>query len=113
MDQPCSVSASDQPRLDREAVHAILRAARFGHDAYPAPIGEVIERELTAYVETGRQLPADSSPERLLAVLRLAQEQAGETTTEEPRYRLPAVYKKGTPLHWELTPTEPVGTGEK
>jgi hypothetical protein len=113
MDQPCSVSASGQPRLDREAVHAILRAARFGHEAYPGPIGELIERELTAYVETGRQLPADSGPERLLVVLHLAQEQAGETTTEEPRYRLPAVYKKGTPLHWELTPTEPVGTGEK
>jgi hypothetical protein len=69
MAQPSLTPAADRPQLSREYVHAILRASRFGIHAYPGPVGELIERELRAYVDGGRRLPPDSTAERLLAVL--------------------------------------------
>jgi hypothetical protein len=92
-----------QRDLSIEDVHTILRAARVGLQAYPGPIGELIDRELRAYVDTGRQLPADSIPERLLTGLLQTQERAPITVAEVER-TLPARYRKGTPLRWELTP---------
>lgn len=98
MPRPPSHPGYEPAPLNREAVHAILRAARFGADAYPGPVGELIGRALGAYLEGGWQLPPDSMPERLLAVLRPASGHDAGTTTG--RDRLPAVYRNGTPLHW-------------
>jgi hypothetical protein len=95
--------ASDERELGTGAVHTILRAARFGLRAYPGPIGELIDRELRAYIDGGSQLPANSVPERLLASLRQTQEREPSTVAETER-TLPARYRKGTPLRWELTP---------
>jgi hypothetical protein len=91
-------------------VHTILRAARFGHQAYSGPIGELIDRELRAYIDTGRQLPPNSIPERLLKLLLALQGAVSSTaestpsTAASPEQILPARYRKGTPLHWEFTP---------
>jgi hypothetical protein len=97
---------SHERDLSTETVHTILRAARFSLQAYPGPIGELIDRELRSYVDTGRQLPAGSIPERLLANLLQTQEPA-PSTVAEPEPTLPARYRKGTPLHWDHHP----GTG--
>lgn len=94
-----SSQPSDQARLSRDSVHAVLRAARFGIHAYPSPVGELIDRELRAYVHGGRQLPPDAMPERLLAIL-LQDRKHGATAADA---MLPARYKKGTPLHWEYS----------
>lgn len=86
--------------LSRESVHTILRAARVALRAYPGPIGELIDRELRAYGDTGQQLPPRALPERLLTALRTLEN--GQSA--DPERTLPARYRPGTPLHWELTP---------
>jgi hypothetical protein len=57
MSQQPSHPQPDDGHLSRESVHAVLRAARFGIRAHPDPIGELIDRELRAYVDGGHQLP--------------------------------------------------------
>jgi hypothetical protein len=110
-DQPPHQPA-DTHSLSTDAVHTILRAARYSRQAYPGPIGELVDRELRAYVDTGQQLPPTSIPERLLASLRQHQEHAPDT---EPGLTLPARYRKGSPLRWELTPRteQPPLAGER
>jgi hypothetical protein len=103
MTQQTSTPPFHDADLNRESVHTILRAARFAIRAYPGPVGELIERELRAYVDTGRQLPPDARPERLLAILLQALEEERKAATASPRHTLPARYRKGTPLHWEYT----------
>jgi hypothetical protein len=95
--------SADKGDLSTEAVHTILGTARFGVRAYPGPVGELIDRELRAYVDTGRQLPPHAIPERLLTTLHQAQERE-PATAAEPEATLPVRYRKGTPLHWEPTP---------
>lgn len=98
-----SPSPSDDGRLSREAVHAVLGAARHGIRAYPGPVGELIDRELRAYVDTGRQLAVDTLPERLVSLLLEAHE-GQPAAGAAPERTLPARYRKGSPLHWDYVP---------
>ncbi|GAA5152779.1 hypothetical protein GCM10023321_21970 [Pseudonocardia eucalypti] len=89
---------STSARLDVDATHRTLRAARYARRAYPGPIGELVERELRAYVETGYLAPADALPARLVTLLTEAQ--VAEAASAEPE-ALPARYRPGSPLHWD------------
>ncbi|MGD9531481.1 hypothetical protein [Pseudonocardia sp.] len=105
MSQQPLQSPSADVHPGREPVDAVLRAARFGLEAYPGPVGELIDRELRAYVDGGRRLPPDAVPERLLAILL----HDLEREAAEAKGTLPARYKKGTPLGWEYTPRDTDG----
>lgn len=85
-------------RLDVDATHTALRAARYARRAYPGPIGEQLERMLCAYVDTGYLAPADALPARLVTVLTDAQ--AAEAASVELE-ALPARYRPGSPLRWD------------
>jgi hypothetical protein len=85
--------------LDRDATHAALRAGRYGALAYPGPVGELINRELRGYVDTGHQLDVPALAPRLIAFLAA---QAGEADLPtNPYAHLPARYRPGSPLHWD------------
>lgn len=90
--------------LSEDSVHVILGAIRFGTRAYPGPVGELIERELRAYVENGRQLSSGALPERLLAGLSSEAEALRTHESTSTAHMLPARYRKGSPLRWEYTP---------
>lgn len=85
-------------RLDVDVTHAVLRAVRYARRAYPGPIGELLDRELHAYVDTGYLAPADALPARLVALLTEAQ--AAEAAPAEPE-ALPGRYRPGSPLRWD------------
>lgn len=72
-------------RMDRAATHAALRAAHYGARAHPGPVGELIERELHAYVQAGVQLVRPALAPRLIAVLTAAED--GEADVEGDRRR--------------------------
>jgi hypothetical protein len=103
-EHPSPSQPSDGGRLSREAVHAVLHAARQGIRAYPGPVGELIDRELRGYVDTGRQLALDALPERLVSLLVEAQE-GQPAAGVAPARTLPARYRKGSPLHWDYVPS--------
>jgi hypothetical protein len=97
-----SSTSSHETNLDAEAVRLIGEAARVGREVYPGPVGELIDRELRAYAETGYRVPDHSLTERLVATL--LEQKDREPVNANPERSLPARYIKGTPLHWELTP---------
>jgi hypothetical protein len=103
MNRPARTSPPDPARLSQQAVHTVLRAARYALRSYPGPIGELIDRELRAYIDTGHELPPTALPERLLATLIAAAHRSAASTDPLP----PARYMRGTPLHWEY----PAGIG--
>lgn len=101
MNQPARSSPPDAARLSQQAVHTAPRAARYALHSYPGPIGELIDRELRAYIDTGHEAPPTALPERLLtALLATATRQPAITTDPSPP-PLPARYRQGTPLHWD------------
>jgi hypothetical protein len=63
MNQPARTSPPDAARLSQQAVHTAVRAARYDLYSYPGPIGELIDRELRAYIDTGHALPPTALPE--------------------------------------------------
>ncbi|MGE3289400.1 MAG: hypothetical protein AB7J32_25340 [Pseudonocardia sp.] len=107
MSQQPSQPPSAAAHPSREPVDAVLRAARCGLQTYPGPVGELIDRELRAYVDGGRRLPPDAMPERLPAILL----HDLEREAAEAKGTLPARYKNGTPLRWEYTPRATDGAG--
>lgn len=98
MNQPARTPPPGTARLSQQAVHTALRAARYALHSYPGPIGELIDRELRAYIDTGHELPPTALPERLLTTL-IATATSQPAITKDPS--LPARYTRGTPLHWE------------
>lgn len=101
MNQTARTTPPDAARLSQQAVHTALRAARYALHSYPRPIGELIDRELRAYVDTGHELPPAALPQRLLATLVAAATNQTPITTDPSPPPLPARYAQGTPLHWE------------
>lgn len=108
MNRPARTSPPGVVRLSGQAVHTALRAARYALSAYPGPIGELIDRELRAYIDSGHELPPTALPERLLTTLIAAAAGQPAMTTDPSPPLPPARYKPGTPLHWEYR-TDPGG----
>ena len=105
MTQSSSTPSGADPVLSQESVYSILRVARSAPHVFPGPVGELIAREMRAYIHAGRQLPPDTLPERLLAVLLPIPEAAQAAAISRPEYALPARYRKGSPLHWDYDHT--------
>jgi hypothetical protein len=97
---PTSTTAPTFGRLDRSAVHTALRAAGYACAAYPGPIGELIDRELRGYVDSGYAVPTTALAHRLVVQLAAAHDrnrQASSATWSQ----LPARYRPGSPLQWD------------
>jgi hypothetical protein len=97
--------AGSPPRLDLDAVHAALRAARYATQAYSGPIGELISRELHDYVAAGYQLAPAALPPRLIAAIRRAVGSSEAIRAGRSHGQLPARYRPGSPLHWGHGPS--------
>jgi hypothetical protein len=102
--QPTSTTAPTFGRLDHSAVHTALCAAGYARAAYPGPIGELIDRELRDYVDSGNAVPTTALAHRLIVQLATAHgrdRQASPATWSQ----LPARYRPGSPLQWDYPGT--------
>ena len=98
--QPTSATAPTFGPLDHSAVHTALRAASYARAAYPGPIGELIDRELRGYVDSGYAVPTTAHAHRLIVQLAAAHgrdRQASPATWSQ----LPARYRLGSPVQWD------------
>jgi hypothetical protein len=59
--------AGDAVRLGMQEYVRIREAALHARRAYPGPLGELVQRELTAYAEFGHRFAADALMPRLVA----------------------------------------------
>ena len=90
------------PALGRDTTHAALRTARYALRAYSGPIGELIDRELRSYVDSGHAAHPTALPSRLIATLAAAEGREPATAPDRNSTAgLPARYRPGSPLHWE------------
>jgi hypothetical protein len=90
------------PALGRDTTHAALRAAAYALHAYPGPIGELIDRELRSYVDSGHAAHPAALPSRLIATLAAAESrEPAAAPGRNSAAGLPARYRPGSPLHWE------------
>jgi hypothetical protein len=92
--------------LDLETTHAALGAGRFALGLFPGPIGELIDRELRGYVDSGHAAQPSALAPRLITVLAAARNHDSADPAPGPQ-RLPARYRKGSPLRWDY-PAGPV-----
>jgi hypothetical protein len=90
------------PALSRDTTHAALRAAAYALQAYPGPVGELIDRELRSYVDSGHAAHPAAMPSRLIATLAAAESREPAAAPGRDRTAgLPARYRPGSPLQWE------------
>lgn len=91
-----------EPALGRDTTHAALRAAAYALHAYPGPVGELIDRELRSYVDSGHAAHPAALPSRLIATLAAAESrEPAAAPGRDNTAGLPARYRPGSPLQWE------------
>jgi hypothetical protein len=101
MQQPQTTTpfSSAAPALGRDITHA---AAAYALHAYPGPVGELIDRELRSYVDSGHAAHPAALPSRLIATLAAAESREPAAAPGRDRTAgLPARYRPGSPLQWE------------
>jgi hypothetical protein len=70
--------------------------------AYSGPIGELIDRELRSYVDSGHAVHPAALPSRLIATLAAAEgREPAVAPGRNSTAGLPARYRPGSALHWE------------
>jgi hypothetical protein len=93
--------SSDRAPLNGDAERRALRHARYAAAAYPGVVGELISREIRAYVDAGRQLiPAALAPRLVSAMQRAELEHPRPPVRSDSGHRLAARPVPGSATQW-------------
>jgi hypothetical protein len=88
--------------LSSEVERPALRAARYAAAAYPGPVGELIDREIRAYVDAGGALsPAALGPRLVSAMQRAEIHHPLPPVRSESGHRLAARPVPGSGSRWQ------------